>query len=342
MSRSFSRSRREQANYWPGFVDALSTLLLVIIFLLAVFMLAQYFLGQALSGRDEALQRLNAQIAELGDLLALERQTNLNLRQSLEQMQASLTLNEQKLLDAEAAASAAQVALADAETRLGTMGGTLDDEKELSEAAQNQAKLLNQQVIALRQQIAALQAALDAAEARDEEQQAVIADLGKRLNAALAQKVQELSRYRSEFFGRLREILQNRSGVEIVGDRFVFPSEILFDSASAELNVSGKQELRKLAVALNDIAARIPPDLNWVMRVDGHTDKAAINTPEFPSNWHLSASRAISVVNFLISQGVPGDRLVAAGFGEFHPLDPGNTPEAYRRNRRIELKLTER
>ena len=335
MSRARSRTRNNSADYWPGFVDALSTLLLVIIFLLAVFMLAQFFLSQAITGRDEALERLNAQVAELSDLLALERQSNITLRQNLEQMQASLATSEAALSEAEAKA-------ADAENALASMGGTLDEERNLSSKARDEAKLLNQQVNALRQQLAALQAALDASEARDKEQEAVIADLGKRLNAALAQKVQELSRYRSEFFGRLREVLSNRAGIEVVGDRFVFQSEILFDSGSADINPGGRQELRKLAVALLAISREIPEDLNWVLRVDGHTDSQPISTPAFPSNWHLSAARAISVVTFLRSQGVPGERLVAAGFGAFHPLDDRPTPESLQRNRRIELKLTER
>ena len=333
MSRS--RTRNNTADYWPGFVDALSTLLLVIIFLLAVFMLAQFFLSQAITGRDEALERLNAQVAELSDMLALERQSNLTLRQNLEQMQATLTTTQAALSEAEAAAEAAQ-------DRLASMGGTLDEERDLSARARDEARLLNQQVNALRQQLAALQAALEASEARDKEQQAVIANLDRRLNAALAQKVQELSRYRSEFFGRLREVLSNRAGVEVVGDRFVFQSEILFDSGSAEINSGGRQELRKLAVALLAISREIPNDINWVLRVDGHTDSRPISTPAFPSNWHLSAARAISVVTFLRSQGVPGERLVAAGFGAFHPLDDAKTPEALQRNRRIELKLTER
>lgn len=333
--RSTLRSRQAAADHWPGFVDALSSLLLVIIFLLAVFMLAQFFLGQAITGRDEALRRLNTQIAELGDLLALEKQSNLNLRENLDQLQASLTQTSQALADAEARAS-------DAENRLGTTGASLEDEREISSAAQNQALLLNNQVAALRQQMAAIQAALDASESRDAESEAVIADLGKRLNAALAQKVQELARYRSEFFGRLREVLSNRSGVEVVGDRFVFQSEILFDSGAADLNASGRQELRKLAAALLDISRQIPPEINWVLRIDGHTDAQPINTAQFPSNWELSAARAISVVNFLQAQSVPGDRLVAAGFGEYQPLDPRLTVDAYRRNRRIELKLTEK
>ncbi len=316
-------------------MDALSSLLLVIIFLLAVFMLAQFFLGQAITGRDEALRRLNSQIAELGDLLALEQQANLDLSENLDQLQATLNQKSQALAEAEARAL-------DAENRLGNTGASLEEEREISTTAQNQALLLNNQVAALRQQMAAIQAALEASEARDAESEAVIADLGKRLNAALAQKVQELARYRSEFFGRLREVLSNRSGVEVVGDRFIFQSEILFDSGAADLNASGRTELRKLAAALLDISRQIPAEINWVLRVDGHTDAQPINTVQFPSNWELSAARAISVVNFLQAQSVPGNRLVAAGFGQYQPLDPRRTAEAFRRNRRIELKLTEK
>ena len=278
---------------------------------------------------------MNSQIAELSDLLALEEQSNLTLRDELTQLQASLSQTTQALVEAKARASAA-------EGELGSVGASLDKERELSVAAQNQAALLNQQIMALRRQLAALQAALDASDARDEESRSVIANLGKRLNAALAQKVQELARYRSEFFARLREVLSNRSGVEIVGDRFVFQSEILFDSASAEVNTSGQQELHKLATALLDISQQIPEEINWILRIDGHTDAIPINSAEFPSNWELSAARAISVVNFLQTQGVPGKRLVAAGFGEHQPLNPETTTATNRRNRRIELKLTEK
>ena len=283
----------------------------------------------------KSCRRLNNQLAELMDQLALEQQSNTSLRQSLILMQETLTTTQTALAEAEARASAA-------EGQLSAYGSSLEDEQELSEEAQNQAAILNQQIAALRRQLAALQAALDAAETKDEEQQAVIADLGKRLNAALAQKVQELSRYRSEFFGRLREILSNRAGIEVVGDRFIFPSEILFESGSAAINATGRQELRKLAAALINISAEIPDDLEWVLRIDGHTDKQPIATSEFPSNWHLSAARALSVVTFLRTQGVSGKNLVAAGFGPYHPLDPGESAEAYQRNRRIELKLTQR
>ena len=205
-----------------------------------------------------------------------------------------------------------------------------------------QVELLNQQISALRRQLATLEAALDASEKRDKESQAQIADLGKRLNAALAQKVQELAKYRSEFFGRLREILGNRPDIEIVGDRFVIQSEILFSSGSADINPTGETQLVKISNAVRQIAQEIPSDIPWVLRIDGHTDIQPIHTAQFPSNWYLSSARAIAVVNFMIKQGVAPNHLVAAGFGEYQPLDPGTSAAALKRNRRIEFKLTER
>jgi chemotaxis protein MotB len=202
--------------------------------------------------------------------------------------------------------------------------------------------VLNQQISALRRQLAALEEALEASEKRDKESQGRIADLGQRLNVALAQRVQELSRYRSEFFGRLRAILGNRPDIRIVGDRFVFQSEVFFDTGQALLLPEGRAELDKLANALIDLDKQIPSEIAWVLRVDGHTDVRPINSPLFKSNWDLSAARAISVVQYLTSLGVPAQRLVAAGFAEFQPLDTAPTEEAYKRNRRIELKLTER
>jgi chemotaxis protein MotB len=217
----------------------------------------------------------------------------------------------------------------------------LDAEKQLSARAAAQVDILNQQISALRRQLAALEDALSASEQRDRESQARISDLGSRLNLALAQKVQELSRYRSDFFGRLRDILGTKPGVRVVGDRFVFESEVLFDTGRAEVSAAGRAQMEQLAVALQDLEREIPPEIPWVMRVDGHTDKRPVNV-QFRSNWELSAARAISVVQFLVSRGVSPQRLVAAGFGEFQPLDAGDSDEALRRNRRIELKLTER
>ena len=339
-----SRNRRTEprADYWPGFVDAMATLLLVLIFLLTVFMVAQFFLSQEISGKDTVLNRLNSQIAELTELLALERAGNRDLESSLLSMQASLS-------SAEASRERLLMQLENQAGDKDTAGGqissltkALEGEKVISQRALAQVELLNQQISALRRQIAALEDALEASEKRDRESQTKIASLGKRLNVALAQRVQELNRYRSDFFGRLREILSQRSDIRVVGDRFVFQSEVLFPSGGERMKAEGEQELDRLAEAILELSADIPPEIDWVLRIDGHTDNRPINSARFPSNWELSAARAISVVKYLISKGVPPNRLVAAGFGEFQPLEEGDDDESLRKNRRIELKLTQR
>ena len=223
------------------------------------------------------------------------------------------------------------------------LSGQLDAERRITARALAQVEVLNQQIAALRRQLSALEEALDASEKRDKESQGRIADLGQRLNVALAQRVQELSRYRSDFFGRLRAILGNRPDIRIVGDRFVFQSEVFFDTAKATLdNPEGRAELDGLATALLELEKKIPGEIPWVLRVDGHTDVRGINSPQFKNNWELSVARAISVVQYLVGKGVSPQRLVAAGFGEFQPIDTDKTEEAFSRNRRIELKLTER
>jgi chemotaxis protein MotB len=218
----------------------------------------------------------------------------------------------------------------------------LTTEKEISENARMQVELLNRQVLALREQLAQLGGLLEASEAKAAEQGVQIADLGKRLNEALANKVAELAGYRSEFFGKLKQVLGDRPDIQVVGDRFVFQSEVLFDVGSAQIGDTGKQQLAQFAQTLLEIGATIPEDIDWILRVDGHTDRRPIYTAQFQSNWELSAARAIAVVNFLQSQGVPPNRLVAAGFAENRPLDPSDDEIAYRRNRRIELKLDQR
>ena len=477
-----TRRGRSTADIWPGFVDALATLLMVIIFLLMLFVVAQFYLADVLSGKDEALERLNREVAQLSDLLALEEEANKDLQAAvaslsgelqstlsqrdrlsaevrslrdltdtmtarladlqdtadaseaersrlaaaLAESEALLLVREEDLaqrdaalestraeLDARLAALAAaqerirvteealkrtELAVADSAAELArrmkeleeanktidadaetiemqlrklaeleqdivamqayraqleeqlktlmvkTKAGEVDlaREREISAAAKAQMALLNSQLAELRAQIAALNQALEASEAKDKEQQAQIVDLGKRLNAALAAKVQELARYRSEFFGRLRDVLGDRKDIRIVGDRFVFQSELLFASGEATLGPAGREQMAALARTLRDIAQTIPAEINWVLRVDGHTDKAPIHTPEFPPNWELSTARATSVVRFLQSQGIPPERLAATGFGEYQPLEAGEGPEAYRRNRRIEMKFDQR
>ncbi|MCP4182548.1 MAG: peptidoglycan -binding protein [Hyphomicrobiales bacterium] len=343
MALAKSRRTDNRVDYWPGFVDALSTLLLAIMFLLSVFVLAQFLLSQEITGKDEVLNRLNTQIDELTSLLSLERSTKQELEDSLANVNASL-------LDVESEKSRLQALLdsgsglsADAEARAGELNEILSQERQMSQRARSQVELLNQQISALRRQIAALEDALDASENRDRESKTKIADLGKRLNVALAQRVQELNRYRSDFFGRLREILSDRADIRIVGDRFVFQSEVLFSSGAGDLNPDGKTEMLKVAQALITIGQEIPDDINWVLRVDGHTDNIPLlGTGKLKDNWELSSARATSVVRYFISEGVPANRLVAAGFGEFQPLEDADTKDARSKNRRIELKLTER
>jgi chemotaxis protein MotB len=336
------RSRRDSGmNYWPGFVDALSTLILSIIFLLTVFMVAQFFLSQEVAGKDTALARLNAQISRLSDLLSLERTGKTSLEEEVAQLRASLsaTAGERDRLRGTAESQNA----GPGPGQVNALNTQIDLQKAATARAIAQIENLNQQIGALRRQIAALEDALGATEKKEKDAQLHIADLGQRLNVALAQRVQELSRYRSDFFGKLREILGNRPDIRVVGDRFVFQSEVFFDSGAAVLRPEGRAELDKLAAALLELEKQIPSEINWVLRVDGHTDTRQLSaTSPFKTNWELSAARAISVVQYLIGKGVSPQRLVAAGFGEFQPIDPGTTEEAFSRNRRIELKLTER
>ncbi|MCC8983131.1 peptidoglycan -binding protein [Bradyrhizobium acaciae] len=342
---ALARSRRSESgfNYWPGFVDALSTLVLSIVFLLSVFLVVQFFLSQEVTGKDKALEQLTAKIAQLNDLLSLEKLSKLTLDDQVAQLRAGLASAEGERDRMKGLYEGLANSGNDAQGRATELNKALESEKSVSSRALAQIEVLNQQISALRRQLAALEEALDASEKRDKESQSRIADLGSRLNVALAQRVQELSKYRSEFFGRLRAILGNRPDIRIVGDRFVFQSEVFFDTGQATLLPEGKTELDTVASALIDLDKQIPAEIAWVLRVDGHTDVRPItNSPLFKSNWELSSARAISVVQYLISLGVPAQRLVAAGFAEFQPLDTAQTEDAYKRNRRIELKLTER
>lgn len=342
MSLARTRRYRADTNYWPGFVDAMATLLLVVTFLLSVFMVVQFIATQVASGKDTALKRLNRHIAQLTELLALETSTKITLEDNLSSLGVTI--------ESKAAENKRLTGLlgAQGETarktarRASGLASQLDEQISIGARALASVELLNQQLAAIRRQIAALEEVLETTESRDRESQTRIADLGRRLNLALAKKVQELARYRSDFFGRLRAILGERDDVRIEGDRFVFQAEVLFPTGSDEMNPEGGAQIAKIAIAITQLEKQIPKEINWVLRVDGHTDVRPITSPEFPSNWELSSARAISVVRQLIDAGVPASRLVAAGFGEFQPIDPGDTEEAYRRNRRIELKLTEK
>ena len=472
---SRQRRRGSSADYWPGFVDLMSTLLLVMIFLLVVYMLAQYFLQRTLSEETEEKDDLSAQLSSLDEELVVEQQANaelrINIAQIASQLQSSLSVRDQLIAELSmvtgerdtlqlrlremtgagqtAMAEAAQAAIRadagedkvkillsdierlrrdidalnavrrDLESKVGVMAAALVEsrgelnqsedetaavradlsalrdttaelETRLSEEqertvlaqrtleereirlaevqalhlaaqssydssqdalAENQAlsarqrdqiAVLNQQIDALRTQLGRVEQALQISELKSEEQDVTIANLGQRLNMALAAKVEELAAYRSEFFGRLREVLSDRRDFTIIGDRFVFQSEVLFASASDQLEAEGHDKLAKFAQVLREVMVQIPTELPWILQVDGHTDSRPIQTARFPSNWELSSARAISVVNFLIALGVPPERLSATGYGEFQPLDDREDEIAYRRNRRIELKLTQR
>ena len=349
-----------------------------------IFVISQFFMGYALSGRDQALQKLEEQVTELGELLSLERKNNEKL---LTELQASLsaqdtlrakaaTLSSEntnykrriaslvlEINNAEKLLKNKQVTISSNITQikqLSSQGKQLQEqlsglrnkitikdlqlgkEKKLSKSALDRLAMLNRQIRTLKSQLNFISMALEKSEILAKKRRVKIANLGKRLNAALASKVQELSRYRSEFFGELRKVLGSESGIQIVGDRFVFQSEVLFGRGSDQLGRPGKIQIQQLSKTLKGIMVKIPPQIDWVLRVDGHTDQIPIKTSRFPSNWELSTARAISVVKFLIDQDIPATNLAATGFGEFQPINPGKTEKDRRQNRRIELKLTQR
>lgn len=349
MAISSRRQRRENINIWPGFVDALTQLVMIIIFVVLVFTAGQFYLSNALSGRDVELAKLNERINALSDMLAMERKTSADLQLQLGTLSDHVAETKAALAKSQSALAAARKQKQElAQQQAGFQQELASQAAKRKEAeadvAQRQSAIdrLTQQLVALQKQLQEIQTALDLSESKNKAANVQIADLGRRLNAALANKVAELASYRSEFFGRLRQLLGDRPDIKVVGDRFVFQSEVLFPRASADLTLEALDKLTPLAEALKEISGKIPADINWVLQVEGHTDRQPINTPEFRSNWELSTARAVSVVKFLISQGIPPSRLSAAGFGEFQPVDHGTSPEAFARNRRIELKLTSR
>lgn len=348
--------RRRGVDFWPGFVDALSALLMVLVFLLLVFAIGQFVLSDAISGRDRALAGLNSELAELARVLSLEREAKASAQREASELSASLAGTREQLgeREREVARLGNDITLleqlkAELEAEIATRLSQLADNQaqlavqtELSAKSAAQVELLNRQLAAVREQLEQVTAALELANDSARDKDIRIEELGRELNVALASKVNQLARYRSEFFGRLREVLGERGDIRIVGDRFVVPSELLFPSASDEIGPEGYAQLARLATTLKEVTADIPADLDWVLRIDGHTDRRPISTARFPSNWELSSARAIAIVKYLIAQGIDPDHLSANGFGEHQPLDPANTPEAWERNRRIEIQLTNR
>jgi chemotaxis protein MotB len=380
-----TRRRGYRPDYtWPGYVDALSSLLMVVIFVLAVFVVAQFYLSQALGTRDQALADLNKKMAELASILQLEQTTNTDLRNTIAQLTTQLgqASGERDRLKSQLAGAQAdkdklsgqlsglqsQVAILQADNdkisaqlkamqderdrlsaqiaALGSEKGKLltelTEEQKLSAEAKRTIDQLSANIAAMKAELARLNAALEASDVKAKDQQAQIVDLSQKLNRALVNKVEELARYRSEFFGRLREVLGGRKDVVVVGDRFVFQSEVLFNSGSADLGPEGIVKLADVADALKEIADKIPKDIDWILQVDGHTDTKPIHTAQFPSNWELSSARAIAVLEFLHTRGIPYNRLAARGFAEYQPLSNDSDPASLAKNRRIELKITTR
>lgn len=333
------RRARSPINIWPGFVDALSALLMLVIFMLLVYVVSQLYLSQTLSDRDSELARLNSRLAEISAMLGLEQEQNEALTREMQRVQQqlgeSLSLNDELEVELE-------------ETREQAIGrqndleAALDQEEQLAASQRALLQQLSDRIGALQAQLREITAALELQEELTAEKEAELEKVGRRLNTLLAERVNQLQRYQSEFFGRLREILEDNENIRVVGDRFLLPSELLFASGSARLGPSGRQELDKLARVLLDVVEKIPEDIDWILRIDGHTDRIPINTPTFPSNWELSTARAVAVVRYLAEQGVPEGRMAAAGFGEFFPVAEGSSEDALRNNRRIELKLTDR
>lgn len=343
------RRSRSTVNVWPGYVDALSALLMLIIFMLLIYVVSQLYLSQTLSDRNLELAKLNDRLNDISRLLGLEEERSTVLASQLD---ASLERNQQlqgrfdsvrnQLMQTTAEKKGQEEQLAALNETIAARDQALDEKDELSASQQAMILRLSNQIAALENQLRQIAAALELQEQQTAAKEAELKDISRRLNTLLAERVNELQQYQSEFFARLRRILAENENIRVVGDRFLLPSELLFASGSADLGEEGQRELDKLARVLLDVVERIPDDIDWILRIDGHTDRVPINTPRFPSNWELSTARAVAVVRYLAEQGVPERRMVAAGFGEFFPVADGTSADALQQNRRIELKLTDR
>lgn len=339
------RRRRDsisEFNIWPAFTDALSGLVMVLIFLITVFVITEVLIGREIMGKDSAIGQLQRIVDHLGGLAGDAEKEAARLRGRVQGLESSVGDRDKllaQLRDELAAVQAARAAL----------GADKDKALQTVTSAQEQAALLSARAERLTAELERLNRALAANQKDLAQRDAVIVEQKGRIEALdsalkkkLLERVEELEKYASDFFGRLREVFANNPDIKVVGDRFVFQSEVLFASGDATLSESGSGDLDKFAMVYQQLAARLPPDLPVIIEVQGHTDRAPIRGGRFPSNWELSTARAQQVVNYLIQQGIPPQRLAAVGMGEYHPLDPADTPEAYRRNRRIELKITSR
>jgi chemotaxis protein MotB len=316
-------------------------------------------LSELLSLEREASSVLSADLARTNAQLAAAEEQNISLAAQLEtlsQQFAAESDKSQKLqrdLDAEKAAladlqrqstartKAFEAQLSETSQRLSAQTDALSQQTKKASEATMEVERLTLAMESLRSELSRLRSLLAEREKQAEEDKIAIANLGKALNNALANKVQELRRFRSEFFGRLRNVLEGRSDVKVVGDRFVFQSEVLFDAGRANIGDEGQAQLAQIAMALTEIIDQIPEDIPWILQIDGHTDDVPVSGV-YADNWDLSTERALSVVRFMIKNGVPASRLAASGYGEFQPIATGNTDADRQKNRRIELKLTQR
>ncbi|MFN4894783.1 MAG: peptidoglycan -binding protein [Pseudomonadota bacterium] len=342
MSYASRRVKRRDFDVWPGYVDALSSMLMMIALVLMVMVAAQFYLGNALNTKDIALDELSVRLRALTDSLTLEQNTS----KSLKAKNTELEANYQRGL---ADLNLLRTTVAEKEKLAATFQVERDIALAESTKAKGEADALNVQLAAIAKQVedlnkklALLTADLSSTKSTLLDKDKQITDLDQKLKKAMLKKVEELADYRSDFFGKLKKALSNRPEIRVVGDRFVFQSEVLFPSASAQLEEGGKQELQKMAETLKQVAQTIPKEVNWILTVIGHTDRRPIRTAQFPSNWDLSTARALSVVKFLQECGIPASRLAATGYGEHQPLEGGATEEAFAKNRRIELKFNQK
>ncbi len=282
-------------------------------------------LNKNLIQKDSTIFNLRGKISELNDILSLSQEKQEEQLEKLELLDNQITFLQQE--------------------NQNQIETSLEEIKKMENQASKtleQVEILSLQIDTLQQEIATLNIALEASERDTLIKDLEIEVLGERLNKALTSKVFELQKYRSEFFGKIKSILGDREDIKIVGDRFIFESELLFESASADLEMSGKQKLSEIGLTLKETTNQIPNDIDWIIMVEGHTDKRPIQTAQYPSNWELSSARANSVLKLLLELGFAPNKLAAAGYGEFYPISEGETDSDYQQNRRIELKLTSR
>ena len=373
-----NKTRKRQVDYtWPGFVDALSSLLMVIIFVLMIFVLSQFFLSQKMSGQDEALVNLRNNLAELGELLSLERDTTTELTSQLSILEDKIkqvnneledekkltkqfnndlnskneiiNSNQNKILELQKIIDEKIQNTLLLQSNINNLNKDFEENKlelvkknEELKANKEEINTLISASLKLKNKLTQLQALLAAYKAKDKKEKVKTINLGKGLNSALARRVEELQKFRSDFFGRVRELIKGRKEIRIVGDRFVFQSEVLFSLGSDELGAKGKIEMKKLATTLMEIEKSLPNDIDWILQIEGHTDSLPVKKGQtYADNWELSTKRALSVLRFLIKEGINPKKLSASGFGSYQPIDTKNTEEARMKNRRIEMKITQ-